>query len=1327
MSVESIARTGRNFSRGLVIAIFAIAALLWSEAAHAAWSGRPSARLVSNNQLENPDTVLASVASYVSPAAASPDVRIRALARALGPDPKAIFNYVQKNIEFEPQYGLHKGAIGAWLDRSAGSLDQAQLFVDIARAANVPARFAFGKISLGSEAAAILRVNDARQACLLLAANGTPGLVNGSADCNAVSGAVTSVTMLHGWAEAQIDGVWYAFDPALKLHTRAAGVDLWSAAGSSGDAFWSQTGQAVVRSGGQVSGLSPSTINGRLVAAATTLQGRLDGSQGGDWYATDTRALIGGWALAPITPILAAIPAYSTGQILRWSGEVPTPLRATLRVQAVDLDYTYDLPTVYGQRLQVEQVGQQESNQTTTRLSIRMCQNSLSWVNCTAAATQTGAGYDRSAVDGRVMRLTINHPYPAQSGAFGDETLVKSIVSKSDLLVFTGGGGQRRIDSYRRMTESYLMHQYIPGVNECSEFEQNVPGSGSCFARMGVGAEFTENGQGVMAPGVYSMDLPHRLMEDAGGDIAAQKDYVGLQWWSDWAALISTVEPLSGARVTNLHAIGFVHTPSEGIDVDSSLSVADAAGQAAPSTVLAAVAALSTSMEAAALRQVVDETTLSQVWTAQTVIGQSAQAGALPLVAAGQALPASYTSLRPQRPVLQSYLDAGFDLVAPSADYVLARKNDGSEIAWLSYAYKGAVPNPLDGLGRDETRRAGRTYAFSGAVDLLSGGLQFSEEPDLVDGAGDFPKSLTFQRFYRSGGPASGGEMGAGWSHSFASSASYVVDYSPYFANGAPAAQAPFLVAVLGALEAGKHNSVEGALVAGVTAEWLKQTVGEVVHLSVGRDTETFYKRMDGIWASNISSGDRLTMVTQTSPYSALPSKFFTRTLADGSVQNFRPLSQAHSGGPTIDSGQWGISDWTFPDGVVVTYVYNGGGTDLERLVEVHNNLGRKIILLHTLPQTWQYCTLAVSDPRNDTPAVQINESECDDLARRAGQTDSVQIAQSGQRVDFTYDGLCPLSDNLCVRLLTSAAAAGKATRTYAYQANGDSVGFGNGYASSITDFILLSKITDTGHSAPIASFVWEAAGNLLSPRVNAYVDAVGRTTTYRVAGDFYGVTVDPIGAAHTTAFDQLGQPVVQTDPLGRASRLDYDGLGRKARQVLPEGNETRWTYDIRSNPTNVVVIAKSGSPLASLSTVTHYVEGETVTAWNCANAKLCNKVLDETDVRGGVTNYAWDTATGLLTQVKAPAPVAGGVRPQVDLAYTTYGSGGALSLLSTKTEKVSDSQNLVTTYSYDSANHYVLKTSTVDPSGQNLRVCYQFDAAGNLIGQTDPRAGACP
>ncbi len=57
-------------------------------------------------------------------------LEITALARALLNSPDLIYEYVRNNIEIVPMYGLQKGALGALIDRSGTSFDQAALMVE---------------------------------------------------------------------------------------------------------------------------------------------------------------------------------------------------------------------------------------------------------------------------------------------------------------------------------------------------------------------------------------------------------------------------------------------------------------------------------------------------------------------------------------------------------------------------------------------------------------------------------------------------------------------------------------------------------------------------------------------------------------------------------------------------------------------------------------------------------------------------------------------------------------------------------------------------------------------------------------------------------------------------------------------------------------------------------------------------------------------------------------------------------------------------------------------------------------------------------------------
>jgi hypothetical protein len=93
-------------------------------------------------------------------------------------------------------------------------------------------------------------------------------------------------------------------------------------------------------------------------------------------------------------------------------------------------------------------------------------------------------------------------------------------------------------------------------------------------------------------------------------------------------------------------------------------------------------------------------------------------------------------------------------------------------------------------------------------------------------------------------------------------------------------------------------------------------------------------------------------------------------------------------------------------------------------------------------------------------------------------------------------------------------------------------------------------------------------------------------------------------------------------------------------------------------------------------------------------------------------------------------------VRPQTSYGYSQYtsaeftGTDAQFYLMTSKTEKISSTSSLNTSYGYEgSANRFALKDRTVDTAGLALRTCFKFSATGDLISTTEPKAAltSCP
>lgn len=241
-----------------------------------------------------------------------------------------------------------------------------------------------------------------------------------------------------------------------------------------------------------------------------------------------------------------------------------------------------------------------------------------------------------------------------------------------------------------------------------------------------------------------------------------------------------------------------------------------------------------------------------------------------------------------------------------------------------------------------------------------------------------------------------------------------------------------------------------------------------------------------------------------------------------------------------------------------------------------------------------------------------------------------------------------------------------------------------------------------------------------------------------------------------TTAIDGDGQTTSQTDPLGRASKKVYDNARRLIREVNPEGDAVEYQYDIRSNRTRECRIAKGrvdwstfnsvteqapqcNAGAGDLVTTTVYMEGPAV--WPCSNAKTCNRPNYEIDPKGNRTTYTWNATHGQLETVTTglnsagSCALAGGVCPVTTYGYTSFtGTDGAIFyLLTSKQERLDPTNSAVTrttSWAYNNAAaKFTLKEQVVDGGGLALRTCFKFDAVGNLISKTEPKAGlgSCP
>jgi len=203
--------------------------------------------------------------------------------------------------------------------------------------------------------------------------------------------------------------------------------------------------------------------------------------------------------------------------------------------------------------------------------------------------------------------------------------------------------------------------------------------------------------------------------------------------------------------------------------------------------------------------------------------------------------------------------------------------------------------------------------------------------------------------------------------------------------------------------------------------------------------------------------------------------------------------------------------------------------------------------------------------------------------------------------------------------------------------------------------------------------------------------------------------------------------------------------VGEAKSRTNPEGDITFYKYTGAGNISEKRHVAKVGTGLTDLVESAAFDFISTYPAH--PNWGLHYKPTSVSDGRGNRTDYTYDPVHGgLLTET---GPAVNGVRPQKRFTYAQRyawikNSAGGYSRAATpiwllvkeascKTGAASGSgcaiagDEVVTEYDYGpdvGPNNLLLRGQVVDPGGLNLRTCYAYDAQGNKIAETAPKAG---
>lgn len=1299
-------------------------------------------------------------------------VEIRALAVSLGKARYSneqyinnVYEYVRDNIGIDFRFGQSKGGRGAVIDQSGTPFDQAHLMVELLREGGITATYQVGTISLtaqqfGRWSGVVTNLNvttqtfdvNAAAACQYLANGGIPVSINGVSDCAAISpGTLVSasgspISMLHVWVAA--NGKLY--DPSYKTHFLRKALDIGTAMGcgaNCGSAILGSVPTAQTLSGAPtvtyVQSVPKTTIAAQLSNYAVALQ---------NWTEQNVKTLAnpipklqelaGGKEINIDAPWASgnSLPYEATPSIT-WAGDIPNQYRTTLRVQIDNIDQTVYLDESYGNRLRLWGPKLVVVSGTTYSRTLALYSEYRVLAKSVANTTRVSAingGYEFFGD----LTLSINHPYAATGGGYGDETLLQKVRTSGPK---SGTGPAQYTTAYA--TNVLLILQSMGDIGS-SSIAHSVEKQEADQQLIIPESPANPNHVWLAMPSRYQKWCETTTVPVSGpsyqeGDCLEQgQGGLASLWSAEMSQVGKIVDGLNGTSQQHHHSLGYVNS-GEGSNVTVT-NIETALSGVSNSSIANDRAAAFYTMSLAMNR--LESGILEQSYNAWeggsslSMITVANQLGTKLLWGTSSNISSLLANLnncqQAVKDSLQAYVTAGYSLLVPqncttgpitigsvNVTYyfsgVAAFNSSQDRVSLLARGYlKGgggaAAPNPAAAvLATTQITEAVRP--INQQVSERSGVLTITPAADLQTGVGDFPNNLSFQRFYNSSdGPLmrlSGSNgvsvLNDGWHHNWDISLVTKSDGLAGLGNrGAAAASAAIASLYVVKQLYGSGTGLRQHLASVFTTDWGGRSLSDnAVLLRRPPSEESFVRLADGTLQAPpgnhtklVQSGQRVLSSVSDSFSTVWNTQgiSFTATNPDGSTIAISPAPGS------ISSSQFNPTTWTFPDGTAITFAYTSGS-----LSSVSNNLGRSL--------SFQYDSSGLSKVTDD-----------------AGRM--VQFVRYGPFTTDPWQNPVPLQSRLdAIRadggterydyLAAPAVAIERPfNRIYRWYTPGDTV---NPYSTVSYD--------DVGHVSTVAD-------NMAQPNVASYF----ASSLYGRERHSRSDEVDANGDVTTSHFDADGNLITSIDPLGRLTSYVFDTASRLTRTIFPDQDEVLRTYDVRSNVLTETHKAKPGSVLTSSPTRSYtYVEGPSVVS--CVSPKTCNKVKTDTDENGNTWTYDYLSSTGQLQRITGPLVTAqtGGVSgaSQVDLCYFT--AAGVSRLVGT-VAKAGPSDNRVVSFGYNSSDHYNLSTRTIDPSTTYvpptaaggacttatksgalvLTTSIAYDAVGNVSSVNGPRYG---
>ena len=1245
-------------------------------------------------------TSLASSLNFASNTVQGPTSIIE-LSRALnvsGNGPQLMYEWVYSNVDWEPGWGVQKGALGAITDGAGNAFDQSLLLANLLRQAGFTANIVQGTIRLTeAQFVAWWGVNDIfgaqSYAGNLFVPIVTPPTFNGTN---------WYMDIKHVWVQYINGATTIVFDPSIKSYTRTTGrSDLATILGYNATTFMTNAQSGATVTTDYAQNMNRTNISNDLKTMSANLV---------TWIAANkpdaqVDDIIGGQTINPPTlPITqSTLPYEAPGDVPTvWTGDVPASFKPTLQIQFPN----WNTPGVW------------DFTYVTTSDALAAKRLTLFF---------DGSNVPKLYLDGTLVATGLAQPVGTFTSIF--ITVTQPAHASSN---------------YPQSFQQFYQTNF--------QWWQTGIRSGTGYL---IGNAWGNAGRGYLD--LHANNLAANI---ASGGASNSEPVLGEQlavMWGSWLSqnsrVTDMVNRIKKCKTAYNHQVGVLYYNPLGSPTD--YCGMDIGGVSASSDYLpndstfatqtqindTVVAMHGVALEAATSTQLVG----SGKGASSTTVLDAANAAGLRIYKGNSSnwntgsnisatLVANGYNSTDMTNIFNAYINFGYNVLIPGNPNqtidswtgwgYFAFPNSGA-FGIINGGFKGnqkkgkpnkPTTNPIPG------KNQGGQVHNNDPIGVFSGDFYYTRT-DITLGSSEYPYQIDFTRNYSSQNQFANGALGRGWTHTHninaQTSSDGLLSMGDLFcAQGALSIAELFVCTDL--LTDTTRPVSKMVTISLADSWWIDQIVNNTVSLSFAEGTHVFVKQPDGTYTSPGTFPGTLTLVAGN----------FVFTTREGIKYNFNAAGQ--------------ITSKVFPEGVTISYSYTGGV-----LSTISNGLGRTLTLTYT-----GALLTSVSDGTGRSISYGYDASNnLVTFTNAAGKSHTYQYDQPGRMTKYftpanpTIAYCTNVYDSLS-RVKTQSNAlsqpwtyyfAGSRTQIVDPLANTEVLYFNR--RGAVTKHIDPLGFQSTNVFDGLNRIVSKTfpEGNQLQWTYDKNNNVLTKTMVPKVGSGLTNIqmiwTYDPVWATMKTAQDGRGNITtysydVTTGKLIKVQRpsiagqtpvinFKYNSRGQLLSRVDETGIQTQFTYDAATEKLLSQIV----------NTNWRCTVGGTATAGNVLTINVNDAGLPGGTKAKSYTVVAGNTlaqiATGLANAVNADTQLAAlGIIAYVNAAVLSLSTSpgnsttftGSTSPGATATLTFTAGINLTTSLGYDTVGN---RTNVTDRNG-NLRV-YQFDAERRKTQLTAP------